>query len=504
MERLHKRTLLVLALVLLGVIVNYLSIPLLIKSDYVFEKAVILTIIYIAGILCGAIAIKIINNYISDEDTKESMVCNRYMEQFSLQNMLTNLPNRIALEKRFELILEQTCDKNFKILFIDVDGFKIVNDTLGHAVGDEVLKKIANRLTEIIDGQGELFHIRGDEFVLLLSKNESIEDICHMAKRIIKSMAIPFVFKERELHLTVSIGIATYPWDGYNVNLLLQSAHLAVQRAKESGKNNFKVYDHSMNLKMNKKLDLINNLHRAVEKEEFVLYYQPQVNSLTGEVVGLEALIRWESPDMGIISPAEFIPLAEETGLIIPIGDWVLKAACTQNKAWQNLGYASLPVSVNISALQFQESSFVDKVVKVLKDTELDPRWLHLEITESIAIKDTELTIDILNRLKDIGLKIALDDFGTGFSSLGYLKKFKINVLKIDSSFIRDIGEEDATITKTIIVLGKSLNMEVIAEGVETKEQFNYLKEVGCDKVQGYLFSRPVPPAEIEKMLYIA
>jgi len=504
MEGTHKKKLLFLTLIALGSIVNYLSIPLITKSEYVFDRIPIITVVHLGGILWSVIAIKISNYYISNNDIEQNTISNNHLEEFTFKNMLTNLPNIILLEKEFESMLKKSDKQAFKILFIDVDGFKIVNDTLGHEVGDEIIKKIAIRLKETIDKNGELFHIRGDEFVLLLTKDKPIENACNIADKIIQSMAVPFVSKEKDFHLTVSIGIAGYPWDGQSTNLILQSARIAVQIAKESGKNNYKIYENSMNIKMNKKLDLINNLHRAVEKEEFILYYQPQVDSLTGKVVGFEALIRWESPEMGMVSPAEFIPLAEEAGLIIPIGDWVLRTACAQNKAWQNSGYAPLPVSVNISVLQFQESSFVEKVVKVLDETKLDPKWLHLEITESVAIKDTELTINILDDLQKIGVKIALDDFGTGFSSLGYLNKFKINVLKIDSSFIRDIRKDEFTITKTIILLGKSLNMELIAEGVETDEQLDYLKEFGCDKIQGYLFSRPVPPNEIEKMLYIA
>ena len=504
MERLHKRILLFLTVVGLGTIVNHITIPLIFKSEYIFGKIPLVTMIYLGGILWCIIAIKIVNVYIPDNDIEKNMMSSNYLEGLTSKNMLTNLPNTLALEKRFKNMKEKLDSMHFNILCIDVDGFKIVNDTMGYEAGDEILKRIADRLKTTVGNEGRLFHIRGDEFLLLIPRDESMENMKELSNRIIKAMAMSFVIKEKEVHLTVSVGIAGYPWGGSSVNLLLQNAHIAVQIAKESGKSNHKIYDDSMNIKMNRKLNLINNLHKALEKDEFMLYYQPQIESMTGDIVGLEALIRWNNSEIGLISPAEFIPLAEETGLIIPIGDWVLRTACKQNKKWQDAGYSPVPVSVNISTIQFQEVSFVDKVIDVLKETELDPTSLHLEITESIAIKDTEFTINTLDKLQEIGVKIALDDFGTGFSSLGYLNKFKINVLKIDSSFVRDIGEDDSTITKTIIVLGKSLNMEVIAEGVETNEQFNYLKGAGCDIIQGYLFSRPLPADQVEKMLDIA
>jgi len=373
MDGINKKKLLFLTVIVLGTIVNALSVPLITKSEYIFGRIPIITIVYLGGILWSIIAIKISNAYIPNNDIEQNIISNKYLEESTFKNELTNLPNRMVLDKRFLQMVPKSGERNFKVLFIDVDGFKIVNDTLGYEVGDKILKDIASRLKETVDKDGELFHIRGDEFLLLVTEDKPMKDICDIANEIIKSMVNPFTFKEKEFRLTVSIGISAYPWGGYNVNLLLQSSRIAVQIAKESGKSNYKIYDHSMNLKMNKKLDLINNLHRAVENEEFILHYQPQVESLSGKIVGMEALIRWESPEMGMVSPLEFIPLAEETGLIIPIGDWVLKTACAQNKAWQNSGYTAVPISVNISVLQFQEPSFVDKVLTVLDETGLDP-----------------------------------------------------------------------------------------------------------------------------------
>ncbi|ABW20066.1 putative bifunctional diguanylate cyclase/phosphodiesterase [Alkaliphilus oremlandii] len=503
MEHLRKKVLFFIAMVGLGITANHLIIQLIIKLDYVVRTDYLNAIIYSGGILWGVISTKILN-----AKEEHSMDSNRipisYLEELNQKNTLTNLPNKISLEKRFEEMLGRSPKENFNILCIDVDGFKMVNDTLGYEIGDQILVRIAERLKKTINKEGELFHIRGDEFVLLIQKEDSMEKIQKLSETIIKAMAMSFVFSEKEIHLTVSVGIAGYPWGGSNLNLLLQNAHIAVQAAKESSKSKHLVYDDSMNIKMNRKLELINNLHKALEKKEFELYYQPQIDSETNEIVGLEALLRWQNPTLGRVSPAEFIPVAEETGLIIPIGDWVLKTACAQNATWQKEGYKPIPVSVNISTIQFNEPLFVDKVVTILKETTLNPKWLHLEITESVAINDATLTINVLNRLQKIGVKIALDDFGTGFSSLGYLSKFKINVLKIDSSFVQDIGEDESTITKTIIVLGKNLNMEVVAEGVETNEQLDYLKNAGCDIIQGYLFSSPLPAGQIEKMFKLA
>lgn len=460
----------------------------------------VLGIVYLAGILCGAAAIKFITLY---NKSDRSNRCINNIEKLTLYNNLTNLPNKISLESMVnaELIAK---DNNFNILYIDVDGFKIINETLGYTIGDKVITKIANRIKAVVDKEDKLFHIRGDEFALLITKDESKENLCVLANKILDFMKKSFVIEKQEIRLTSSVGIACYPLDGNNLDLLLKNANIAVQRAKESGKNKIEIYDHSMNVKMNKKLKLINNLHKAIENEEFTLHYQPQVNSLNGEIVGLEALIRWESPELGIVSPGEFIPLAEETGLIIPIGDWVLKAACNQAKIWQESGNINVPISINISTLQFLEDSFIDKVIDALNEADLEPKWIHLEITESVALKNAEFTMRTLDRLQEIGIKVALDDFGTGFSSLEYLNKFNIDILKIDTSFIRVIGQEDTTVTNSIIVLGKSLNMSIIAEGVETDYQLNYLKETGCDVVQGYLFSRPVPSYEIEKMLKVA
>lgn len=503
MEGTQNQILYIVAFIALGVAGNYFSVPLLQKYNYILGGISTFTIVYIGGATWGIFALKTSKAYRVNNDAEQLNIHNHYIEQFTQYNSLTNLPNRTSLEKIFDLNLAKEANNGMKVLFVDVDGFKLVNDTLGHSAGDEILIVIGKRIKHILDGKGELFHIRGDEFVILLSNNETVEETAKLASNVIKSMVEPFNYERTDFHLTVSIGIAAYPLDGFNVGLLLQSGHLAMQKAKQSGKNTFRTYEPEMNTSMNKKLQLLNQLHRALEMDEFQLHYQPQINSLTGELIGMEALIRWNNSSLGSISPAEFIPLAEETGLIIPIGDWVLRSACEQNKKWQDMGYSPVPVSVNISAIQFAEPLFVEKVENIIRETGIDSKWLHIEITESVAIKDSNLTMKVLEKLKKIGIKIALDDFGTGFSSLGYLKKFKINVLKIDSSFVQDIGE-DFTITKTIIVLGKSLNMDVIAEGVETKEQLDYLNEAGCNKIQGFFFSKPLPPHEFEKHLKVA
>lgn len=452
-------------------------------------------LIYIAGLFCGAATIKFI---ILNRNKEKNTEYNNYTDDYYVYNNLTKLPNGIYLENEFNTDLDNT---KFNILYIDIDGFKIINETLGYSAGDIIIQQVANRLQSIVAGEGRLFHIRGDEFVALLNKEKNLQGI---TDEIIDSINKPFISDYGEVRLTTSIGVASYPLNASDISSLIKSAYIAVHSAKKTGRNKVEIYNNEMNNRADKKLILINNLHKAIENEEFQLHYQPQIKSLTGEIAGLEALIRWKSPELGTVSPGEFIPLAEETGLIVPLGDWVLKTACAQAKAWQETGYINVPISINISTLQFLRDSFVDKIIDTLNEADLEPKWIHLEITESIALKDVEFTMHTLNRLKEIGIKVALDDFGTGFSSLEYLNKFNIDILKIDTSFIKVIGEEDTTVTNSIIVLGKSLNMNIIAEGVETNYQFDYLRKRGCDMVQGYLFSRPVSSKEIEKIFKVA
>ncbi len=430
---------------------------------------------------------------------------------------LTGLPNRVLFKDRVEHSLKETQRYNglVAVLFLDLDNFKKINDTLGHRMGDLMLKEVARRLktclreSDSIARKNEtisesiLARLGGDEFTVLLINIMHIEDAAKVSQRILEVISQPITLDSHEVIITASIGISTCCIEDENVDSLLKHADTAMYKAKKDGKNNYKFFNQSMNTAVMRRLDLENNLRKAYINGEFILYYQPQFDIVTGKMVGMEALIRWQHPEMGMVPPMEFIPLAEETGLILPIGEWVLNAACAQNKAWQDAGYLPIKISVNLSSRQFKNNDIIKTISKVLKDTCMDPRYLVLEITESIIMQNKEKTISMLNTLNTMGLSLAMDDFGTGYSSLSYLKRFPVDVIKIDRSFIKDVtgSKEDAAIVKAIIAMAHSLELKVIAEGVETKQQLKFLLEHGCDEIQGYLFSRPLPAEDASKLL---
>ena len=419
-------------------------------------------------------------------------------------DLLTGLPNRLLFNDRLSLALASTHLNRgdmLAVVFLDLDGFKTINDTLGHAVGDLLLQGAARRITDCLRETDIVARWGGDEFTIMLSPVTSLEDVTKIAKRILGSLNVPFHFEGAEtyhdtsLHIKASLGIALAPYDGEDAETLLKNADAAMYRAKQQGRNNYQLYTPALGAKALERLRLENKLYKALEREEFLLHYQPQVDLKTGQIVGMEALIRWQSPELGLIPPYQFIPLAEETGLICPIGEWVLRTACMQNLLWQSLGLPPIRIAVNLSGRQVQQPNLVKIVEQILAETELEPRYLELEITESIAMHDVEWTISVLQKLQDLGIHISMDDFGTGYSSLSYLKHFPLNTLKIDRSFIRDLMTDthDAAIIKAVMALGHGLNLKVIAEGVETVEQLDFLYSVQCDGLQGYLFSPPVP-----------
>ena len=420
-------------------------------------------------------------------------------------DLLTDLPNRVMFNDRLILALAHANRhrKMLAILFVDLDRFKTIVDTLGHAIGDHVLRGVAERLSGSLEEGDTLARLGGDEFVILLPQIHRADKAVKLAQKVLEALKPAFYFSGHELHITTSIGIALYPYDGEDADTLLKNADTALYRAKEQGRNNYQLYTPAMNARAFERLALENSLRKALERKEFLLHYQPQQDLKTGEITGMEALLRWQHPDLGLVYPAEFISLAEETGLIVPLGEWVLRTAAAQNKAWQKSGLPPLVVAVNLSARQFQHHDLVESVARVLKETGLDARWLELEITESIAMQNADYTIIILRDLKEMGIQISMDDFGTGYSSLSYLKKFPIDTLKIDQSFVRDLSTDanDAAIANAIIVLAHSLKLKVVAEGVETAEQKAFLKEHDCDKTQGYLFSNPVPAALFENLI---
>ncbi|QQY79595.1 diguanylate cyclase (GGDEF)-like protein [Keratinibaculum paraultunense] len=403
----------------------------------------------------------------------------------------TSLPNRLYFIEE----LNKNIDKNIKlaVLYLNLDKFKHINNTLGHDIGDEILRLIGLRLEKLI-GEGNLIaRGEGDGFFILIKDLMDEGEAVDVAKRIIEDFKQPLIVEGYKLYLTTSIGIAVYPEAGITSSSLIKNAEAALYRAKDVGGNSYFIYDETIGIKEYENLTMLNELRQAVNNEEFVLYYQPKIDIKREKIIGMEALIRWNNPKRGLVFPDKFIPLAEDTGLIVPIGEWVLREACRQNKEWIQKGYKPRRISVNISARQFQYYNFLDTVSNILEETGLEPEYLGLEITETTAISDIEYTIDVLNRLKQLGVSVIMDDFGTGYSSLKYLREMSINEIKIDRAFIWDIetNEKNRAISRTITVLAKQFDILVTAEGVETKEQLDILKKIGCDKAQGYYFSKP-------------
>ncbi len=429
---------------------------------------------------------------------------------------LTGLPNRRLFGELLENAVAQARRRGVVValLFLDMDDFKRVNDTLGHPVGDALLSEFAKRLSGVVRDsdliarnssgcENAVARLGGDEFIVLLPGLNSPLDAAIVAQRVLEHLDEPIVIGGHELPVRASIGITVFPNDGDTVEALIKSADIAMYHAKEQGKHHYAFYTGGMNAALVERMTLEADLRKALLRDEFVLYYQPQVDAWSGRILGVEALLRWTCPERGLVSPAEFIPLAEESGLIVPIGEWVLREACRQNRAWQDAGLAPITVSVNISSRQFNVAGFDPVIRGVLSAEGLDARYLDLELTETAIMRSPATTAQVLDALKALGATISMDDFGTGYSSLGLLKKLPIDRLKIDQSFVRDIAEDadDAAITATIIAMGRSLNLEVIAEGVETAEQLAFLREHGCQRFQGYLVSKPVPAADITALL---
>lgn len=452
------------------------------------------------------------------QDVTDRKLAEDQIRTLAYYDTLTDLPNR----RMFKEFLEKTLSRARRqeelaaIFVLDLDRFKRINDTLGHTMGDLLLREVAQRLHAsvrredfVLRHQGEgpntnsVARLGGDEFALLLADITSLQDAARIARRTLSILSEPFLLDEQEIFISASIGITIYPHDGDNVETLLKNADTAMYHAKAEGRNNYQYYTKSMNATAFERLAMENSLRRALERNEFEMFYQPQLNIKTGNIVGLEALMRWNHPDMGMVSPVEFIPLAEECGLIVPMGEWGLRVACAQNKAWQDAGLPPLTMSVNISSLQFKQQNLTTVVAKILKETRLNPRYLDLELTEGTVMQNAEDTIATLHALKEMGIRLSIDDFGTGYSSLGYLKRFPLHTLKVDRSFVKDLTKDpdDEAITHAIIAMANSLGLKVIAEGVETQEQLRFLASHGCDEMQGYLFSPPLSASKITQML---
>lgn len=427
------------------------------------------------------------------------------MRHQASHDRLTGLPNRLLFDDRLSLALatRMTRGEMLAVVFLDLDGFKTINDTLGHAIGDRLLQNAARRLTSCLREGDIVARWGGDEFTLLLSPIGCAEESAKIVQQILGALNVPFHFDNQELYVKASVGIALAPYDGEDAETLLKNADAAMYRAKQQGRNNYQLYTPAIGSKALERLVLESSLYKALEREEFLLHYQPQANLKTGQIVGMEALIRWQSTELGLVPPNQFIPLAEETGLIYSIGKWVLRTACAQNRIWQSLGLPPLRMAVNLSARQLQQGDLVKNIVQILDETGLNSSYLELEITESIAMQDMELSISVLQQLRNMGIQVAMDDFGTGYSSLSSLKHFPLDTLKIDRSFIRDLmtDSKDAAIIKAVISLGQGLNLKVVAEGVETTEQLEFLRDLKCDGMQGYLFSKPLTPEAATRLL---
>jgi diguanylate cyclase (GGDEF)-like protein len=450
----------------------------------------------------GALVIRTRQMALSIEQRKQAEGRIRYLAH---HDALTDLPNRTLLEGRLATALDEARAKSCKLalLYLDLDRFKRVNDTIGHSLGDRVLQGISGRLSAIVRQADTVARVGGDEFTILLPQISRVQDAVDVADRALDSLRQPLSIEQRELHTTTSMGIAVYPDDAEEADTLFRNAAIAMYRAKEQGRDNYQLYTPAMNAPVADPLALESELRRALERKEFVVFYQPQVSISDSRVVGAEALVRWRHPERGLVAPADFIPMAEESGLIVPLGEWVLRTACAQAKAWQEAGLPPTRIAVNISGRQFQLRTLVDDVGRVLRETSLDPRCLQLEITESVAVQDVDFTSTMLGQLREMGVQIAIDDFGSGHSSLNYLKRLPIDEVKIDQYFVRDLATDpnDAAIVGSIIAMAHELNLKVVAEGVETQEQLAFLEGRGCDVAQGALFGAAVPANAVEIIL---
>ncbi|BAU66338.1 diguanylate cyclase/phosphodiesterase [Stanieria sp. NIES-3757] len=426
-------------------------------------------------------------------------------QQKVFYDTLTDLPKRSILTNQLSeaITKAQQSSSSLAVMFVDLDRFKVINDTLGHSAGDRLIQQVGQRLKNCIKDNELIARWGGDEFTLLLPRINSQTDTSELATKILETLKPSFHLEDKPIHLTTSIGIAIYPEHGADAETLLKNADAALSQAKQQGRNNCQYYNPTINSQVNNLLIIDNLLHSALEQEEFILFYQPIVNVMTNQIVKMEALLRWQNRQLGFVSPQNFIPLAEENGTIVPIGEWVLKTACAQNKLWQEMGLLPIKMSVNLSVRQFQQPNLVSTIINVLQQTQLAPSSLELEITESVTMRDVELAKTILKEFNEMGIALSLDDFGTGYSSLGYLKQFPFHTLKIDRSFIKDLtaSSQDLAIVNAIIALGKGLNLTVVAEGVETEEIKNLLKNMGCEYIQGYFFSKPVSAAEATQLL---
>ncbi|MBU1664295.1 MAG: EAL domain-containing protein, partial [Gammaproteobacteria bacterium] len=438
-------------------------------------------------------------------DISERKRNEEHIRHLAEHDSLTGLPNRALLQDRLlqAMARAERAGSRLALLYIDLDRFKLINDTLGHPVGDALLQEVAHRLQATVRVSDTVSRQGGDEFLVLLDEIESADDAARVAQKMLDLLAQPCWVAGHELTVTPSIGISLYPDDSTDMITLIKSADIAMYQVKEGGRNAYQFYTGDMNERASERLTLEHDLRRALERGEMLLHYQPKIELASGRIVGLEALLRWRHPRLGLVPPERFIAIAEDSGLIVPIGEGVLHEACRQSQAWRAAGLPAIAIAVNLSATQFRRAGLEDSLRDILAATGLPPRLLELELTESVVMNQADATVAILTRLHDMGVRLSIDDFGTGYSSLAYLKRFPIEKLKVDQSFMRDVAHDanDAAIVRAIIGLAHSLGLGVIAEGVETREQLDFLRSLGCEEAQGNYFSQPLSPSEIEPLL---
>ena len=427
------------------------------------------------------------------------------MYHLAQYDVLTNLPNRLLLKDRLgqAIVAARRNGNCVAVLFLDLDGFKNINDSLGHGIGDKLLCSAAKRLLACVRTSDTVSRQGGDEFIILLSEIAGHSDAAAKAAKILNAMIAPYDIGHNSLRVTASIGVSTYPGDGLNAEALIKNADMAMYKAKELGRDNFQFFEKGMNAKAVERQAVEASLRHALERDEFLLYYQPKVNLKRMEITGVEALIRWNHPHRGLIGPLQFISIAEDSGLMLPVGRWVLRESCRQVRAWQDAGLPPIELAVNVSSVEFRSEDFLEGVRTILNETGLDPRFLELELTESVLMQHIEFTVPMLLKLKAMGVRLAIDDFGTGYSSLSYLRQFPVDTLKVDQSFVHEINADtdDATIISAVINMGRSLKHKMIAEGVETASQIAFLQARGCEEGQGYYLGRPVPALQFAKLL---
>jgi diguanylate cyclase (GGDEF)-like protein/PAS domain S-box-containing protein len=438
-------------------------------------------------------------------DVSAAQAMTLQMTHSAEHDLLTGLPNRRLLHDRVSqsIALAQRDMTQIAVLYLDLDGFKYINDSLGHPIGDQLLQSIAKRLVDCVRSTDTVSRQGGDEFVILLSELQQPEDAAMMANRMLHVVAEAHSIDSRDLHVTTSIGVSVYPEDGQDADALIKNADTAMYQAKENGRQKYQFFKPAMYARAVERQSVEEGLRRALERHEFVLHYQPIIDLTTGEVTGTEALLRWAHPTRGLLLPSKFIPIAEDCGLIVPIGKWVLRQACDQARAWTDAGLPAITMAVNVSAMEFADETFLNSLFAVLSATGIEPRSLQLELTESVLMKRAEASAGVLQYLREWGVKVAIDDFGTGYSSLSYLRKFTVDALKIDQSFVRQIatGGRDAAIVTAVISMAQSLDLLVVAEGVETLEELEFLRARECDEAQGYYFGRPTPPLEFARLM---